>query len=103
MVSTSVVSVSLTVDSTKGVDELVKELKGIGEIQVVKDKAIVCVVGGKSHAAEAAGIIFNVLGKHRIPVEMISQASSGISITFVVGNNDAQKSIALLHKEFFGQ
>ncbi len=102
VVSTSVVSVSLTVDSDDKVDDIAKELAKFGTVEIVKDKAIVCTVGGRTHAATVAASIFGVLGKNNIPVEMISQASSGISITFVVDNKDAQKAIVLLHKEFFG-
>ena len=102
VVSTSVVSVSLTVDSDDKISDIAKELEKFGTIEIVGAKAIVCAVGGKSNAAAVASTIFGVLGKHNIPVEMISQASSGISITFVVDNRDAQKAIVLLHKKFFG-
>jgi aspartate kinase len=101
VVSTSVVSVSLTVDSDGKVDGIVKELEKLGSVEVITNKAIVCAVGGRTHAASVAATIFSVLGTHSIPVEMISQASSGISITFVVDNKDAQEAISLLHKEFF--
>jgi len=101
VISTSVVSVSLTVDSDERIDAIIKDLSKLGTVELVKDKAIVCAVGGRSHAASVVASIFSVLAKNSIPVEMISQASSGISITFVVDNNDAQKAIALLHKEFF--
>ena len=101
VVSTSVVSVSLTVDSDDKVEDIAKDLAQFGSIDIVKGKAIVCAVGGRARTAAVAATIFGVLGNNNIKVEMISQASSGISITFVVDNHDAQKAIALLHKEFF--
>jgi len=102
IVSTSVVSVSLTIDTDENLSLLVSDLQQFGAVEVVKDKAIICAVGGRKHAAQVAAAIFNVLGNNKISVEMISQASSGISITFVVSNEDAPKAIQLLHKEFFG-
>jgi len=40
------------------------------------------------------------LGKNKIPVEMISQESSGVSMTFVVQQKDAKKALKVLHKEY---
>ncbi len=100
VVSTSVVSVSLTIDREDYLDEIIPELKKIGEVEVVRNKAVVCAVGGRVNAAGVAGRMFTVLGKAGIAVEMISQAASGISITFVVDDRDAQEAIKVLHREY---
>ncbi len=100
LVATSVVSVSLTVDQSDSLGKVTKALEEFGEVSIVKGKAIVCAVGGSINAAGVAGRIFTLLGQHKIPVEMISQAASGISMTFVVDEADAPRSIGLLHKEF---
>jgi aspartate kinase len=57
-------------------------------------------VGGSINAAGVAGKIFTVLGEHRIPVEMISQAATGVCITFVVDECDVERTIRILHAEF---
>jgi aspartokinase len=44
--------------------------------------------------------MFTVLGEANIPVEMISQAASGVSMTFVVSEADAEKAVKVLHKEY---
>ncbi len=100
LVATSVVSVSLTTDNGEHLDKIVKELSKLGEVRVERDKAIVCAVGGSVEAAGVAGRMFTVLGENKIDVEMISQAASGFSITFVVAADDAEKALKVLHKEY---
>lgn len=100
VVSTSVAGVSLTIDNDSHLPELVKALQKLGDVEVERGKAIVCAVGGAVNAAGVAGQMFTALGAAGINVEMISQAASGISITFVVHESDAEKSLKILHKEY---
>jgi len=106
MISTSEVSVSLTVESNNdtknsSVEKAMEELNQIATTNIVKDKAIVCVVGaGLKNEIGIAGKIFTLMGKHNIHVEMISQGASEINISFVVENEDAEKAVKLLHEEF---
>ncbi|MEK6808755.1 MAG: lysine-sensitive aspartokinase 3 [Nanoarchaeota archaeon] len=103
VVSTSEVSISLTIDNTNGLDNIVSELKEIADISYEGNKAIICVVGsGMKHTPGIAGRTFSVLGENRINVDMISQGASEINISFVVRNEDADNAVRLLHKEFFG-
>jgi len=100
VVSTSVASVSLTVDNGEHLEKIVKELAKLGTVQVEEDKAIVCAVGGSVNAAGVTGRMFSVLGENDIAVEMISQAAGGVSITFVVNEGDAENALKILHKQF---
>lgn len=100
VVSTSVASVSLTIDNAENLEKIVADLKKFGEVAVEKDKAIVCAVGGSVNAAGVTGRMFTVLGENNIKVEMISQASGGVSVTFVVNEADAEKALKILHKEY---
>ena len=100
VVTTSVVSVSVTIDNDENLEKIVRELSKLGLVVVEHGKAIVCVVGGSVNAAGVAGRMFTVLGENNIPVEMISQAAGGVSITFVVNETDAEKAIKVLHKEY---
>lgn len=102
IVSTSVASVSLTIDTDECLEKILPGLRKLGQVEVVRGKAIVCAVGGKVNAAGVAGRMFTALGRDSIPVEMISQAASGISMTFVVNNEDAEEAIRVLHKEYIG-
>ena len=102
VVTTSVTGVSVTVEDEHHVRGIVRELRKLGNVSVERGKAIICAVGGGVNAAGVAGRMFTVLGKHKIPVEMISQESSGVSITFVVPAKDAPKTLKVLHKEYIG-
>ena len=60
-------------------------------------KVSVVGIGMRSHAGVAAAM-FEVLGKNRINIEMIS--TSEIKISCVVKRDDAEKAVKLLHDEF---
>lgn len=103
VVSTSEVSVSLTIDNDKNIENILQELKGIAEVTMAKNKAIVCVVGeGMRNMPGIAGRTFAALGRSKVNVEMISQGASEINITFIVDGKDAGKAVEVLHKEYFG-
>lgn len=102
VIATSIASVSVTVDDDEYLEKIVAELKKLGEVTVEKGKAIVCAVGGSVDAASIIGRMFTVLGKNNIAVEMISQASSGVSITFVVADSEAENTVKILHSEYIG-
>jgi aspartate kinase len=99
VVSTSVASVSITTDNDEHLEHIVEELKKLGEVEVERGKAIVCAVGGSVNAAGVTGRMFNALSTENISVELISQAAGGVSITFVVNENDALLALKTLHKE----
>ena len=104
VISTSEVSVSLTIDNQDNISKIIDELEGIANVQVLKNKAVICVVGEAMMAVPGmAGRTFSTLGKNKINVEMISQASSGVNITFIIEDSEADKAINALHKEYFDQ
>ncbi len=100
LVATSVAGVSLTIDNDKHLEQIMRDLRKFGTVSVEGSKAIVCAVGGAVNAAGVAGKMFTVLGKHSIAVELISQAASSVSITFVVREKDAEKALKVLHKTY---
>lgn len=103
VISTSEVSVSLTVDNGENVDTILKELKEFADIEIAKNRSIICVVGeGIKQEKGIAGRIFTALGKNGVNIEMISQGASKINITFVVDGNDTPKAVNSLHDEYFG-
>ncbi len=83
MISTSEVSVSLTIDNTKHLNEIVSELKEYGEVEVDSDLTIVCIVGNL--IAEETGFasqVFNALKDTQI--RMISYGGSRHNISVLV-------------------
>ncbi|MDP3764944.1 MAG: lysine-sensitive aspartokinase 3 [Nanoarchaeota archaeon] len=103
VISTSEVSVSLTIDNNENIQSILKELREIANVEVINNKAIICIVGeGMRHTPGIAGRTFTALGKNKINVEMISQGASEINITFIIDGKDAEKAVKILHKEYFG-
>ena len=96
--------ISFTVPKTDA-DHAVKALKTlsrkIGFKGISQDaniaKVSVVGIGMRSHAGVAA-TMFEILGKNRINIEMIS--TSEIKISCVVKKTDADKAVKLLHEEF---
>lgn len=103
VISTSEVSVSLTIDNSDNLKNIVDELKEMADVEVLHNKAIICVVGeGMRNTPGIAGKIFTALGRNEINAEMISQGASEINITFIVDGKDSEKAVQVLHREFFG-
>lgn len=103
VISTSEVSVSLTLDDDEDIDDIIKELREFSNVEISRNKSIVCVVGeGMRHTTGLAGRTFTAMGKNNINIEMISQGASEINITFIVDSRDAAKAVQVLHKEYFG-
>jgi len=83
MISTSEVSVSVTIDNTKHLNEIISELKEYGEVEVDTDLTIACIVGDM--IAEEAGFATKVFSAlQEIPIRMISYGGSHHNISVLV-------------------
>ena len=100
MVTTSEVSVSLTIDNTRFLPEVVEELSRIASVSHESGKAIVCLVGDNiRHTPGIAGKVFKAVEK--VNVRMISQGASVINISFVVDEAHLKEVVSRLHRTFF--
>ena len=100
VVTTSEVSVSLSLDDTTALDEIVRELEKLGTVSVEEKRAILCVVGeGLRTTPGIAARIFSTISD--INVSLISQGASRINLTFAVKEERVRETVARLHKEFF--
>ena len=100
VVSTSEVSVSLTLDETSALWDIVTELKKIGEVIVEGSKAIVCCVGDNlRNTPGVANRVFSAI--QDVNIHMISQGASAINITFVVDEDRLPQVVRSLHDVFF--
>ncbi len=100
VVTTSEVSVSMTIDDTRSLEAIRRELEAIGKVSVESGMAIVCVVGdGLRGAPGAVARIFGALGG--TAVHMVSQGASEINLTFVVQEGAAHEVVRSLHREMF--
>ncbi len=100
LVTTSEVSVSLTIDDTRHLDDIVSELQRFSTVTVEHGKAIICVVGeGIKRTPGIAARVFGALKE--INVNMISQGASEINISVIVNESDVPTAVQKLHREFF--
>ena len=102
VVTTSEVSVSMTLDNADQLEAIKRDLSGIGEVSVERDKAIVCVVGDNlKFTPGVAARLFRAI--EHTNVNMISQGASEINLTFVIDDCDTEQVVRSLHQEFFSE
>lgn len=100
MVTTSEVCVALTIDQTAALDEISSELSRIAEVTVVRNQAIICVVGDALR--ETPGLGARIFGALRhVNIRMISQGASFNNVSFVVDGAHLVPAVEALHTEFF--
>jgi len=100
VIATSEVSISITVDERAPIDLLVEDLSEFAEVSVLRNLAVVSVVGkGLRTTSGVAGRVFGAL--REVNVVLISQGASDTNITFVVDARDAPEALRRLHRDFF--
>ena len=100
MVCTSEVGVSVTVDNTKHLNEIVNDLKKYGTVTVDHDMCIICVVGDLEW--ENIGFEAKALDAMRdIPVRMISYGGSNYNISFLIREADKKRALQALSDMLF--
>src|SRR6185436_16473770 len=100
VVTTSEVSVSLSLDDTTSLSEIIAKLEDLGTVSVEEKRAILCVVGeGLRSTPGIAARIFSTISD--INVSLISQGASRINLTFAVEEARAREAVIRLHREFF--
>ncbi len=100
MITTSEVAVSLTIDNTKNLEAIKKELEEFCTIKIDTDLTIVCIVG--SFAAEKQGYatqIFDAL--KNIPIRMISYGGSENNVSILVDSKLKKNTLIALNKGLF--
>ena len=99
MICTSEVGVSLSIDNTTHLSEIVHDLKQYGTVTVDHDMTIICVVGDMEW--ENVGLEAKALDAMKeIPVRMVSFGGSDYNISFLVRNEDKTKALKALNKIF---
>jgi aspartate kinase len=100
MITTSEVAISLTIDNTKFIDEITKELTDFGTVEVDTDQTIICVVGDFS--LEQHGYAARVLDavKH-LSIRMISYGGSNYNISLLLDTKDKVEALKSLHNRLF--
>ena len=100
LIATSEVSVSLTIDDSEHLSDIKAELAKLGEVRILREMAIVALVGrGFFRYAGLSRRIFDALCD--VNVVMISFAASDVNISVVVEEQDSERAVHALHREFF--
>ncbi len=100
VVCTSEVSVSMSVDNTKNLDEIVSDLKKYGNVEVDTNLCTVCVVGDMNY--DNVGFEARIVDAMRnIPVRMISYGGSRYNMTFLIKAEDKVRALQSLNEKLF--
>ena len=100
MICTSEVGVSVSIDNTKHLNEILDDLKKYGTVTVDQDMCIICVVGDLEW--ENVGFEAKALDAMRdIPVRMISFGGSNYNISFLIREEDKKKALQSLSDHLF--
>lgn len=100
MVTTSEVGVSVTIDNTKFLKEILDDLKKFGTVTVDEDMVIICVVGDLEW--KNVGFETKVLeAMTDIPVRMVSYGGSNYNISMLIKAEDKKKALVSLSKQLF--
>ncbi len=100
MICTSEVGVSMSIDNTKHLQEILDELKKYGTVTVDKDMCIICVVGDL--AWENVGFESLAMKAMKdIPVRMISYGGSNYNISFLIKEEDKKRALQSLSDTLF--
>ena len=102
MVCTSEVGVSMSIDNSAHLGEIVDELKKYGTVTVDTGMCVVCVVGDLDWSN--IGFETKVLdAMNNIPVRMISYGGSNYNISFLIKEEDKKRALQSLSNTLFHQ
>ena len=101
LISTSEVHVSMALGvglSAEVLEKAVLELEKTGRVDVVKNMAILSLVGKKMrNTVGISARMFSCLASHEVNLEMISQGASEINVSCVIKNSEALKAVNCVH------
>jgi len=103
LLASSEISISFVTNSkVPHLKEAVKKISSFANLNILKDKGIICVIGeGIKYNQKAISRIFDTLGKTGVKEEMIIHNALKTNFTFIVGKKDINKTVNNLHKLLF--
>ena len=102
MICTSEVGVSMSIDDTRYLGEIVHDLKKYGTVTVDLDMCIICVVGDMDW--ENVGFESEALSAMKdIPVRMVSYGGSNYNISFLIKEEDKEEALKALSASLFAK
>ncbi|OPC54968.1 aspartate kinase [Elizabethkingia bruuniana] len=100
MITTSEVAVSLTIDQTEFLPEIIKKIESFGTVDIDNEQSIICIVGDFKKNNHGLATIVSEAVKH-IPVRMISYGGSENNISLLVPASYKIEALRSLHNRLF--
>lgn len=99
VITTSEVSVSITIEDRRAIDDIVRDLSAFAEVGVESEMALLCAVGERLRLEP--GLAARVLGTlDEFPLRMVSQAGARRNLTVVLPQSQLQAAMACVHDRF---
>ena len=99
VVTTSEVSVSVTIDDTRHLPEIIAKLEEVADVTYEEDMAVLCAVGeGLKNDPSFVAHLLDAVGG--VPIRMLSQAAARRNITLVIREADLESTLMRVHQRF---
>jgi aspartate kinase len=100
MITTSEVSVSITIDDPQYLNQIAKDLRELGSVEVEENQTIICIVGDfRTERTGSAAEIFEAL--NTIPLKMISYGGSLYSLSLLIDTRYKIDALRSLNNHLF--
>ncbi len=100
LITTSEVSVSVTIDEKEHLPQLIERLAPVADVEVRENQCIVAIVGRNLMRDSIVGSrVFEAM--RGIPMSMFSLGTSGLNLSIVVDEADADRSVRAIHAVLF--
>lgn len=101
MITTSEVAVSVTIDNSTALDDIIRELEPFGNVETDKDQTIISVVGNEiARDPELLQRTFSAI--KNIPVRMVSYGGSRHNISILLPAAYKTQALQLINETVFG-
>lgn len=101
MITTSEVAVSVTIDNSADLKQIVKELEPFGVIEVEENQSIVSIVGNEiAQTPDVLSKLFDAMIP--VPVRMVSYGGSKHNVSLLIPSANKTQTLQLLNKGLFG-
>ncbi len=100
MITTSEIAVSLTIDNTQYLKDIIEEIQHYGTVEVDEQQSIICVVG--DFIADKPGMALKVMESLKeIPIRMISYGGSRHNISILINSSYKKQALEALSENLF--
>ena len=101
MITTSEVAVSVTIDDSTHLHQIIKELEPLGTVDIDTDQTIISIVGNEIvQSPDILKKIFNSINS--IPIRMVSYGGSHHNISLLISSSDKKTALQLINYGVFG-